>query len=265
MSFMQRGLMIAVFLLMGAVCAQGEIVVAHFGDSTCACAYLKPEERVDAILEKTLRKYYRGQEIDNVNVAKGGEFIRLLLDGGRSIYNNKIHPKRYEESIRKQCPRIDIALVRYGQNDWNLRNRKDVAPDGYNEETFRKDLVRLIETLQKDYPGIHVILETGTYYGDESDRMANRYWDVVRAVARERGLPLVDNYKRWEEEVKHGTPVDKLHREKDKEHPSALGVSIHADEEFKVIRALWPKRLPRAEKGTDLFFRNSPQPDTRKW
>ena len=31
-----------------------EIVVAHFGDSTSACSYLKPEERVDAVLNKLL-------------------------------------------------------------------------------------------------------------------------------------------------------------------------------------------------------------------
>jgi len=226
----------------GVARPEEKVVVAHFGDSTCICSYLKRDKRVDALLEKKLQAHYRGQKIDNVNVAQGGEFIRQFLDGGKGLSSGS-NAKRYEQKIRPRNPKIDIALIRYGQNDWKLEQRKDIAPGGYSEKEFKKDLLRLIGTLRKDYPGVHIVLETGTYFGGSSwtGRVAQRYWKAVRELAAEQRLPLVDNWKRWEAETKQGNTALRKGG-----HPTEEGVRLHADEEFRVLTRLWPTRLPKA-------------------
>ncbi len=100
----------------------------------------------------------------------------------------------------------------------------------------------------------------------------NSVWAVVREVAREREYPLVEVYERkrketqagnWDQRIRHQQlSMEKFGRrildaKKDGEmkdvpgwfydnHPNANGVSIIADEEFKVITGIWPERLPTA-------------------
>jgi lysophospholipase L1-like esterase len=219
-----------------------EIVVAHFGDSTSACSYLKPEERVDAVLNKLLAARYPKQKVVNLNLARDGEFIRQLLDGGLTLGKETVKP-RYAEKILPKVKKMDIAILRYGQNDWKLEQRKDLAPDGYGTEAFRKDYERLIATLRKDYPGVQIVLETGTCFGDDSwtDKLSRRYWDAVRALAAEGKLPLADNHKRWQDELaKEKRPL------RNDGHPTLEGVRVNADELCKVFAATWPERLPAA-------------------
>ena len=126
---------------------------------------------------------------------------------------------------------------------------------------------------------MHLVLETNTYLdpdhggGDERNARYDRYWSVVRAVATDRGYPLVDVFRRRREEVRRGNwdqnrrrrklarqrfGRDVLDGSKDAEmagvagwfrdaHPNPNGVRIIADEEFRTLVTTWPDRLPRAD------------------
>lgn len=234
-----------------------EIVVAHLGDSTCSTDYLPGEQRVDAVLHRRLAAHYRRQRITSLNLARPRETIRRLLDGGRYA------------RVRAGLPRIDVALVRYGQNDLAR----------YDPPEFRAHLEELCDRLRADYPGLHLVLETNTFvdpaHGGSDRRNAryDRYWEVVRAVARARGYPLVDVFARRRREVAAGrwdlserSPRLALARfgryvhddGKDAEmagvpgwlgdnHPNARGVVVVADEEYRTLAAIWPDHLPRAD------------------
>jgi lysophospholipase L1-like esterase len=235
--------------------AEEEIVVGHFGDSTCKTDYLPAVERVDAVLHERLVAHYR-QRITSLNLARARETTRQLLDGGRYA------------RVRAVVPRLDVAFVRYGQNDL-VRG---------TPEAFRADLEQLCDRLQADYPGIHLVLETNTFVdpahggSERGNARYDRFWEVTRTVARARGYPLVDVFARRRREVEAGnwdfserSPRLALTHfgyyvhddSRDAEmagvpgwlgdpHPNARGVALTADEEFRTVAAVWPERLPRA-------------------
>ena len=239
-----------------------EVVIVHFGDSTCITSYLPKDQRVEAVLNQRLAAFYSRQRIVSHNVAAGGDYIRRFLDKGR-----------YEKAVKDKIPHIDIALIRYGHND-----QKHCEPI-----EFKRHLEELCGFLRKDYPDVRIVLETNTWVdpehnsGDQkatirfNERM-NSTWEVVRQLASEGTYPLVEIYERKRKETKAGNwdqrirnqklSQDKFGRRildgsKDEEmknvpgwfvdnHPNANGVNIIADEEFKTITRLWPKGLPTA-------------------
>jgi lysophospholipase L1-like esterase len=242
--------------------ARQEVVIVHFGDSTCITGYLPKDQRVEAVLNRELANFYRHQSIVSHNVAAGGDYIRRFLDNGR-----------YEKVVKDKIPHIDIALIRYGHND-----QKHCEPI-----EFKRHLKEFCDFLWKDYPGVRVVLETNTWVdpehhsGDQkatirfNERM-NSTWEVVRQLASERKYPLVEIYEQkkketmarnWDQRIRNQQlSQDKFGRRildgsKDAEmkvvpgwfvdnHPNANGVKIIADEEFKTITRLWPKGLPTA-------------------
>jgi lysophospholipase L1-like esterase len=244
------------------------VVVAHLGDSTTVTDYLPPDARIDRVLNARLTARYPTQRIVDVNLARNGEDIRGLFAPRRALGGLVVRRSRYEAEIHGRLPRIDVALVRYGLNDM-----KHALPD-----EFGRDLARLCDRLAADYPGVHVVLETNGFMdpahgGHARDNAAGDvYWDVVRALARERGTPLVDVWARRRREVAAGRwdfyirsrvlsaarfgrlVTDDAHDEEmaavagwfGNRHPNANGVRVIADEELRVLAATWPAGLPRA-------------------
>jgi lysophospholipase L1-like esterase len=243
--------------------ARQEVVIVHFGDSTCITSYLPETQRVEAVLNDRLSAFYKHQKIVSHNVAAGGDYIRQFLDSGR-----------YKKSVKDKIPHVDIALIRYGHND-----QKHCEPSD-----FKRHLEEFCDLLKTDYPGIQIILETNTwvdaehYSGDlpataRFNQRMDSVWAVVRQLAGERKYPLVEIYERkkreteagnWDQRIrnqklsqeKFGRPI--LDGSKDEEmkdvpgwfldnHPNANGVKIIADEEFKTITSLWPDALPRRQ------------------
>ena len=78
--------------------ARQEVVIVHFGDSTCITGYLPKGQRVEAVLNRELANFYGHQKIVSHNVAAGGDYIRRFLDKGR-----------YEKVVKDKIPHIDIA------------------------------------------------------------------------------------------------------------------------------------------------------------
>jgi lysophospholipase L1-like esterase len=251
------------FWLQCAAQAADEVVVAHFGDSTCATIYLPVEQRIDAVLNAKLSEKYKNQKIRNINVGLDGDFIRQFIDKGRY------------EKVKAQHPKIDIALIRYGMNDW----KKVPNPNQVKKaDDFRKNLEELCDRLQKDYPGISIVLETNTYQclkhaGDGwMNNHWNLYWQEARELARDRKYPLVDVHAQYKKEIDGGNwdffirnqskAVEKFGKvivdaSKDEEmkdeknwfgdaHPNFRGVTLIAEEEFKAITEKWPEKLPVA-------------------
>ena len=239
---------------------KAEVVIVHFGDSTCITSYLPKEKRVETVLNKRLSAFYENQKIVSHNVAAGGDYIRKFLHSGR-----------YQRVVREKIPQIDIALIRYGHND-----QKHCEPVEY-----KKHLEEFCDLLAEDDPSVQIVLETNTWVDPKhhavdpkasvklNERM-NSVWAVVREVAKERKYPLVEIYERkkketatgnWDQRIRHQQlSMEKFGRrildgEKDDEtedtpgwfydnHPNANGVRIIADEEFKVITGLWPEQPP---------------------
>ena len=106
--------------------ARQEVVIVHFGDSTCITSYLPETQRVEAVLNDRLSAFYKHQKIVSHNVAAGGDYIRQFLDSGR-----------YKKSVKDKIPHVDIALIRYGHNDQKaLRASLTSSGTSKNSATF---------------------------------------------------------------------------------------------------------------------------------
>ncbi len=242
--------MILCALSLGAV-----LHIGHFGDSTCITSYLPEEKRVHKVLERKLEAAFRGLDVVPRNFARGGDFIYRFLNhendwGPRWKEGEGPKPGRYWTEARGKTE-LDIALIRYGQNDMKQ----------YEPPEFGERLKELIARIRTDFPGVLVILETGTYFDPDHygwagiNRQFDGYWQATRNVAKELRLPLVDNFRRWKEETGKGNWDLRIRRdgtldaskdagrEKDKSwfangHPNARGVELIVDEEIKVIEPL---------------------------
>jgi len=243
----------------------GAVVIAHFGDSTCSTDYLPPSSHVDQVLNARLAEHYRGQPVVNVNVCKSGDYVFRFMHERRLWL---LWRTRYERDVCRSVPRIDIALVRYGDN-----YRKEVSLDA-----FESELEELCDRLLHDYPGIRIVLETNAYVdpahnaGGRPNEEYDRVYEIVRRVARARRYPLVDVFARFRREVSAGNwdlciRNAKLSHERfgrqivdDSEdaamaavphwfrnrHPNVRAAALTADEELNTLVATWPDRLPTA-------------------
>jgi acyl-CoA thioesterase-1 len=219
--------------------------VVLFGGSSVRTSYLPIAAQHHVVLGGLLREAYPGQAVTVENRADNGEFIaRYLLRG------------TYERH-RADLPGIDVAIIRFGTND---QKRMDV-------DEYRRQFEKFLALLEQDFPGLHLILETGIYvdypehYNFDRNLELDPYWQVSRDLAQERNLPLVDYYaacKReaergnWDIRVRRGLVIDSA-QDAGKEgsadwftdiHPNPRGTRLAAAEEARVLRAAFPRLLP---------------------
>ncbi len=243
--------------------------IVFLGDSTVITSYLPEPARPQAVLKETLAGCYPGQDIRVFNLAQNGDFIGNLITSGR-----------YVKEVLARFEKINIVIVRYGQNDW-----KNMSP-----ELFGKWLERLCCMLEADYPGITIILEAGMFFDPAhhpypANESHDRYFDRTRQTAVRQGYAVSDVYQamkqatglgRWDLRVRSdGTTVDSRldHQHKDdlkwfsNGHPNPAGVLVAVDTEAAVIRQLFPDKLPvdtgrRKGRGDVSLFTGGIRPPT---
>jgi lysophospholipase L1-like esterase len=165
--------------------------VLLLGDSTvigsvCRDMFSKADQ-----LEDVIRKLLAGEgdlpPVEVLNRGQDGDTVHGLLE-------------RYDSDVRKLAP-CDFVLIRFGINDSHRPNFTTNFPQEQRD---------LIKRLRSDWPKCQVVLETIIpYMGEERDKKVN---DLIRGVAREEKLPLLDTNARFAEEMKHGHNALVYHR-----------------------------------------------------
>ena len=188
-----------------------ELVLAHLGDSLTSTSYLPFSQRVDAVLGGLIAQSFPALKIRQLNLGADGEYVKELFD-----------TRRYESALKGAYAKIDLAIIRYGSND----SRQGSADE------FKKQLSLLCDALQRDYPGIAIILGTGAYLhgNDEVNKQYGAYWQAARDLAKERNYPVADIFNRFQTEASPKTA-----RAPGDMHPSPYGVKLAAEAEFAVL------------------------------
>ena len=192
-----------------------EIVLLHLGDSLTSTSYLPFGERVGAQLAGILGKKLPGGRVRQINVAADGESVREFLE-----------TKRYQEVVRDNYKKVDVAVIHYGGNDVNQ----------YDVKEFAKLLGALCDNLERDYPGVRIVLRTGTVVPGNPGHVNDRYlpyWQVARDLAERRKYPLADVCAAFQAEAS-----PKLLRGEGDMHPSARGVTLIAETLYRVLEPL---------------------------
>ena len=195
--------------------ATDELIVMHIGDSITLSSYLPFSERVNALLDAAIQKEFPKLKVRNINMAADGEYVKELLE-----------TKRYEKTIKDNYKKIDIAIIRYGGNDSRF----------YPPAEFKKQLGLLSDNLKRDYPGVQILIGTGTYLLNNDDvnlKQYGPYWQALRDFAAEQKFPLIDVYKRFEAEK-----TTKTAKAEGDMHPSAFGVQLIAETVFAALKPI---------------------------
>lgn len=242
----------------GSAHAEEPVHVVLFGGSSVRTSYLPDEEQHHSVLQAHLREAYPQQEIEVSNWADNGESIpRYLLRG------------TYERH-RSQAKGMDVAIIRFGTNDQKVLSAAE----------YEAQLAKLIELLQKDFPGVQIVLETGIYvdypahYSFDRNKTLNPYWQASRNLSAGQGFPLVEYYEASREQTEAGNWDQRIRniRKKGKKgnarfvydasedagkendpkwftdiHPNLNGVTIAVREEVETLRKAFPERLPSGQ------------------
>jgi lysophospholipase L1-like esterase len=161
-----------------------KVRILLLGDSTVIGSICRRQAPKADHLEDIIRKLLVAEgdlpPAEVLNQGRDGEYVHGVLQG------------RYDKDIAK-LPRIDLVLIRYGLNDRG--RRKDFATN------FPGDLKELIHRLQKDHAGCQVVLEKVIPTSSPDGNKAIN--DLIRQVAKEEKLPLLDTHARFAVELEH--------------------------------------------------------------
>ncbi len=162
-----------------------------------------------------------------VRCGVGGNTVRRLLN------------RRDDYAGRKFEGRAgDLFTVCLGIND---SLKKDPAKYVTTEQ-YKSDLCELVDLLAKTNPKADLIFMTPTYHHDGStpDSDLTPYAEVMKEVAADREIPLIDLHRKWMEHMVVGGELygqgDWL--KSDKCHPSDVG---HAKMAEQIMEELFPR------------------------
>jgi lysophospholipase L1-like esterase len=168
-----------------------------------------------------------GRKHITINAGVSGQTCRQCLD-------------RFDRDVALFQPNVVIVTV--GGNDAHPTNR--ISP-----EQFRKDLGEMVERIEASRQCVAVLQ---TYYSFDIERMVGkeqgraehfaRYMQIVREVARAKGVPLIDHLARWER-LRASDPKTYRACMRDLLHLSPLGHQVFGLDELRFLEAGLDKNL----------------------
>ncbi|MDX6692560.1 MAG: hypothetical protein QOF02_163 [Blastocatellia bacterium] len=180
-------LLLALALLCGAAQGKGPITIYLAGDSTMAAKL--PEKRPETGWGERLQQFFKADEVRVENHAQNGQSTRTFIE------------QQLWQAILDKLKKGDYVFIEFGHND----AAKD-KPDRYTApEDYRRNLVKFIEEARAKQ-AIPVLLTP--VMRRRFDREGNFqdahgvYPDIVRAVAAERKVALIDMHRKSEQVIK---------------------------------------------------------------
>lgn len=183
-----RYLSVLVFLLLvtGSSLSQEPITIYLAGDSTMAEKL--PEKRPETGWGEALPKFFQADKVRIENRAKNGRSTRTFIE------------EKLWQGIIAKLKEGDYVFIQFGHNDQPKEKASYTPPEDY-----RRNLVKFInETREKK--AIPVLLtpvmrrrfdKDGKFYDTHGE-----YPDIVRAVAAENKVPLIDMHRQSERVLK---------------------------------------------------------------
>ncbi len=137
-------------------------------------------------------------------------------------------PERVAKLAEVDFSKVDILIIESLANDYHNSARIKAGSDKYDEYTYEGAMRSVIESLQKNYPDLRIIIASPplTFYKDENGNMIScmekdfgggtegEYLEMQRAVAEEYGIEMIDlaeSYAGVNEENWNDHSIDGLH------------------------------------------------------
>lgn len=240
----RRGFLVATWSLLttaGAgllLAGQEPVTLFIAGDSTAAEKLA--EKRPETGWGEKLGQFFHAQRVRVSNHARNGRSTRTFIEEGRW------------QALLEQVRTGDYVLIQFGHNDGSVEKKDRYTPP----DAYRANLARFVGDVRAR--GAHPVLLTpvvrrrfdpqGRFYDAHGE-----YPDLVRAVAKEHRVPLLDMHRKSERVLReYGAEASKqlfLHLKpgdsanypqglEDNTHFSPLGAELMAREAVQGIREL---------------------------
>jgi DNA sulfur modification protein DndE len=183
--------LLLLLLLSGVSFGKEPVTIYLAGDSTMA--HKLAEKRPETGWGEELQKYFDPAEVRIENHAKNGRSTRTFIGEGL-----------WQEIVAK-LKQGDYVLIQFGHNDESKSKTDRYTPP----EDFRSNLVRFVEEARAK--GANPVLLTPVMRRsfDSAGVLKDthgEYPDIVRAVAAERRVPLIDMHRKSEAVLKQYGP-----------------------------------------------------------
>ena len=170
-----------IFLFAVAAFAQNrQITVFLAGDSTMASKL--PGKRPETGWGEMLQKHFDEKKVNVENHAQNGRSTKTFLSEGRW------------QAIVDKLQKGDYVFVQFGHNDQSKDKGERYTPP----EDYRKNLIRFIGDVKAKNANIVLFTPVMRRRFDKDGKFYDthgEYPDIVRAVAAEYKLPLIDMHK----------------------------------------------------------------------
>ncbi|HEY0241257.1 MAG TPA: rhamnogalacturonan acetylesterase [Gemmatimonadaceae bacterium] len=179
-----RSIAIAIPLIAASPIVDSPVVIYLAGDSTMAPKL--PEKRPETGWGEMLQEFFDSSAVRVHNHARNGRSTRTFLSEGRW--------KAIVDSLHSG----DYVFIQFGHNDASKDKTDRYTPPA----DFRANLLRFIDETRAR--GANPVLMTPVMRRrfDDNGKARNshgEYPDIVRAVATERGVPIIDMHRKTSE------------------------------------------------------------------
>lgn len=175
--------------------------IVTFGNSTTAF-----RNTITGVYSQRLPELLLKKGIPNMiyNEGVGGSHTGRLADNDRHKVKHAL--ERLELGVLAKNP--DVTVVCFGINDSWIDMGKDTPRIPL--EDFEKNLTYIVEAIQKE--GSSVILMTPNALGKRHEKWrydgTKKYVELIREIAKQQDVPLVDQWKIWENYATSGKDID---------------------------------------------------------
>ena len=157
--------------------------------------------------------------------------------GGNTVY--RMLNRKDDFICREVGGRIaDLLLINVGVNDAIASNKDKYAPPA----VYRENLIELLDQIESAMPNTDIVLITPTYndLGDSSDSCLDDYSAMMKQIAMERSIPVIDLHSQWMEHLvvgaeNYGQGDWLTGRRGDSTHPSDVGAKAMADVIYQTL------------------------------
>jgi lysophospholipase L1-like esterase len=186
----------AIFVLVftASLSAQKQPVTIFLaGDSTCAMK--QPDKRPETGWGEMLGQYFKEGTVKIENRAMNGRSTKTFISEGRW--------KAIVNDLRKG----DYVFIQFGHNDESKEKGERYTPP----EDYRKNLVRFVEEVRAKNANPVLLTPVMRRRFDKDGNFVDthgEYPDIVRSVAKEQNIPLIDMHRKSEAVIKKYGPED---------------------------------------------------------
>ena len=165
------------------IAATSQVRVFLAGDSTCADKL--PEKRPETGWGEMFGKHFKDGKVTIENRAQNGRSTKTFISEGRW------------QKILDDMQKGDWVFVQFGHNDSSMEKGERYAPP----KMYRANLIKFIDEVKAKKANIVLLTPVVRRRFDKDGKFFDshgEYPDIVRSVAKDKKVPLIDMQKKTE-------------------------------------------------------------------